>query len=174
MNKRTNIHESGDDKKERRERPSTIPPLSEPPIGSYGELSHAKIFEYAYELLKVRGYSRAEALSDLNPPLCAEIRKRDLMDLLTHSLNVVSMDPLEVEKEIFDVFNRQSITSTPEEIKKLVSLIPALYTLPDFQHVKDKAQLAGILLTDDEVTKMCWVLRGYINHMNKKYPDSDP
>lgn len=90
------------------------------------------------------------------------------MELLTHSLNVSSMDCPAVEAEIAEVFRRQLLPTTPEEIKKLVSLIPALYTLPDFQHVKDKATLAGIILTDDEVRKMCWVLRGYINHMNTK------
>jgi hypothetical protein len=166
--KRTHIHGTGDGKNERRERPSTIPPLSEPPSGSYDQLTDAKLFEFAYELLKSRDLSRAEALSDIRPELCAEIRKRNMMELLTHSMNVLSMDHAEVEKEILEVFKRQLITSTPEEIRKLVSLIPALYTLPDFQHVKDKAQLAGIMLTDDEVKKMCWVLRGYINHMNQK------
>ena len=150
-----------------------MPPLSEAPAGSLAGQPDARIFEYAYEMLRVNGM-RIQQLSDLHRELNAEIRKRNLLELLTHSLNVVTMDPVEVEKEILEVFKRQSLTSTPDEIKKLVSLIPALYTLPDFQHVKDKAQLAGIILTDDEVKKMCWVLRGYINYMNNKYPDSDP
>ncbi|HSB47352.1 MAG TPA: hypothetical protein VLD37_05025 [Candidatus Bilamarchaeum sp.] len=150
----------------RRRRPSTIPPLSELPAGSCSKLSDAKAFELAYGLLMGNDLKRADALSDIHPELCAEIRKRNLMELLTHSLNVTTMNHAEVEAEIAEVFKRQLITSTPDEIKKLVSLIPALYTLPDFQHVKDKAQLAGIILTDDEVKKMCWVLRGYINHMN--------
>jgi hypothetical protein len=160
-------HGIPDEKAERPKRPSTLPPISEPPFGGYAALSDARIFEYAYELLKHDGL-RVEALPDFNPALNAEVRKRNLLELLTHSLNVVSMDHDEVEKQISEVFRRQLISSTPEEIKKLVSLIPALYTVPDFQHVKDKAQLAGIILTDDEVKKMCWVLRGYINHMNQK------
>lgn len=169
--KRTHVHgknEENDGSPGSRRRPSTLPPLSELPAGSYGTLTDAKVFEYAYELLKGNGVPRAEALTDINPELCAEIRKRNLMELLTHSLNVTTMDHAEVEAQIAEVFKRQLITSTPDEIKKLVSLIPALYTLPDFQHVKDKAQLAGIILTDDEVKKMCWVLRGYINHMNSQ------
>lgn len=159
---------------ERKERRSSMPPLTEPPAGGYKDLPHGKVFDYAYELCKRQGLSSGEALSDLNPELCSEIRKRNLMDLLTLSLNVISMDYPEVEKQITDVFRRQLISSTPEEIRKLVSLIPALYTMPDFQHVREKARLSGIILTDDEVRKMCWVLRGYINYMNQKFPDSDP
>ena len=151
-----------------RRTPSSLLPLAEMPAGSIAALPDAKAFEYAYELLKCSGVSRAEELSDLHPELCHEIRRRNLMELLTHSLNVTTMDHPKVEAEIVEVFKRQLISSTPEEIKKLVSLIPALYTLPDHQHVKDKAQLAGIILTDDEITKMCWVLRVYINYMNSQ------
>lgn len=162
------------DGKERERRTSSVPPLSEPLAGGYDKLSDGKVFDYALETLKARSAQSGATLSDVNPELCAEIRKRGLMDLLTHSLTVVSMDYPEVEKQIAEVFRRQLISSTPEEIKKLVSLIPALYTMPDLQHVREKAQLAGIILTDEEVRKMCWVLRGYINYMNQKFPDSDP
>ena len=105
------IHEGGEERREApRRRPSTLPPLSEAPAGSLASQPDARIFEYAYEMLRVNGM-RIQQLSDLHPELNAEIRKRNLLELLTHSLNVVTMDPLEVEKEILEVFKRQSLTS---------------------------------------------------------------
>ncbi len=144
--------------------PAPASPLFEGPLqpAAYRELDSPRLFQLARNLLRSRGLHSAQALSDSEPGLYAELRSRDMLDHLSISLTASSIDQSRLEKQVTEVFSRQGIHSTPEEIQKLVALIPALYTLPDFLHVKYMAEQAGIPLSDDEITKMVWVLRAYM------------
>src|SRR5262249_41735079 len=147
-------------------KPSPAPgsPLVEGPHQppAYSEMDSPKLFELARGTLRSRGLDHVQALSDSEPGLYAELRSRAMLGHLTDSLSAASIDQSQLERQVSDVFSRQSISSSPEEIRKLVSLIPTLYTLPDFLHVKYMAEQTGTPLTDDEITKMVWVLRAHM------------
>lgn len=152
--------------------PAPASPLFEGPLQppAYRELDSPRLFQLARNILRSRELHSVQALSDSEPGLYAELRSRDMLDHLSISLAAASIDQPKLERQVTDVFSRQGISSTPEEIRKLVALIPSLYTLPDFLHVKYMAEQAGVQLTDDEITKMVWVLRAHMKQSGSGSP----
>jgi hypothetical protein len=71
--------------------------------------------------------------------------------------------PAVLRQRIREVFARQHIACTSEQLDKLIRVLRAFVeTLPSFEHVRKRALSAGPALTDEEVTQVCWALRAAI------------
>ncbi len=121
-----------------------------------GDLHIFKISDLCNRAKRDDVFNSAKTLVDeINGIKGDDKEARHLKRKLTFFMGALGQSSM-TTKYIKSVFDREGIPYKKTELPRIKMLVLNLFTLPDSEHVLARAREKGVVLSPDDVTRVCW------------------